>query len=188
MSGTEYASDVSDEQWKILRRRLPAVSLRGRPPLDRRWVLNAIFVCVVDGLPVAGVATRFPQVAECLHGVSSLAVGWDVGADSRRTPHTSTTGCGKEADADGCRGAAVRFRAQRLRASTERSNAVMLPLQPLARVVTGIGSCVAARINSAGIPGTRRNAAGSNWVCRMVAMRFGIVTGSVAGSPPLRLD
>ncbi len=41
------------------------------------------FVCVVDGLSVARFAPGFSQLAECLHRVSSLATGWDLGADSR---------------------------------------------------------------------------------------------------------
>lgn len=42
MSETDYQRDVWDEQWEILRKRLPPVSPRGRPPRDRRWVLIAI--------------------------------------------------------------------------------------------------------------------------------------------------
>lgn len=61
MSGTDYASDVSDEQWKILRRRLPPVSLRGRPPLDRRWVLNAILYVLWTGCPWRALPHDFPK-------------------------------------------------------------------------------------------------------------------------------
>ena len=42
MEGRNYPSDVSDEQWEILRRLLPPQAKRGRKPLDRRAVLNAI--------------------------------------------------------------------------------------------------------------------------------------------------
>ena len=61
MSGTDYASDVSDEQWKILRRRLPPGCSRGRPPWDRRWVLNAILYVLWTGCPWRALPSDFPK-------------------------------------------------------------------------------------------------------------------------------
>ncbi len=61
MSGTDYQSDVSDEQWKILRKLMPPVSLRGRPPLDRRWVLNAILYVQWTGCPWRAMPRDFPK-------------------------------------------------------------------------------------------------------------------------------
>ena len=37
-----YASDLSDRQWQIIRQLLPARSHRGRRPICRRCVVNAI--------------------------------------------------------------------------------------------------------------------------------------------------
>jgi putative transposase len=42
-SAWEYPSDLSDEQWPIISRLLPKRFRRGRPPIDRRKVINAIF-------------------------------------------------------------------------------------------------------------------------------------------------
>ena len=61
MSGTDYASDVSDEQWEILRRRLPPGYSRGRPQLDRRWVLNAILYVLWTGCPWRALPRDFPK-------------------------------------------------------------------------------------------------------------------------------
>lgn len=60
MSGTDYQSDVSDEQWQILERLLP-VSRLGRPPLDRRWVLNAILYVLWTGCPWRALPSDFPN-------------------------------------------------------------------------------------------------------------------------------
>ena len=38
----QYPSDVTDEQWRILVKLLPPPKGRGRKPIDRRRVLNAI--------------------------------------------------------------------------------------------------------------------------------------------------
>jgi transposase len=60
MSETDYQSDVSDEQWEILRKLLPPASRRGRPPLDRRWVLNAILYVLWTGCPWRALPSDFP--------------------------------------------------------------------------------------------------------------------------------
>jgi putative transposase len=38
----KYSSDLSNEQWRIIRRLLPKAKKRGRKPIDRRRILNAI--------------------------------------------------------------------------------------------------------------------------------------------------
>ena len=58
MSGTNYASEVSHEQLEILGKLLPAARLRGRPPLDRRWVLNAILYVLWTGCPCVADRSR----------------------------------------------------------------------------------------------------------------------------------
>jgi len=61
MSETDYQSDVSDEQWEILRKLLPPMSARGRPPLDRRWVLNAILYVLWTGCQWRALPSDFPN-------------------------------------------------------------------------------------------------------------------------------
>lgn len=61
MSETDYASDVSDEQWEILRKLLPPIRYRGRPPLDRRWVLNAILYVLWTGCQWRALPSDFPN-------------------------------------------------------------------------------------------------------------------------------
>lgn len=44
-----YPSDLTDEQWQIIRRLLPQRSKRGRKPTDRREVVNAILYVIRSG-------------------------------------------------------------------------------------------------------------------------------------------
>lgn len=45
----QYLTDMTDQQWHKIKPLLPKLSKRGRKPLDRRWVLNAIFYVVRTG-------------------------------------------------------------------------------------------------------------------------------------------
>lgn len=45
----KYSTDVTDRQGEILRKLLPPRKTRGRRPIDRRWILNAIFYVVRSG-------------------------------------------------------------------------------------------------------------------------------------------
>jgi putative transposase len=47
--GLQYPTDVTDQQWEFLRKLLPPAKRRGRKPIDRRWILNAIFYVVRTG-------------------------------------------------------------------------------------------------------------------------------------------
>lgn len=38
----QYPSDVTDGQWQVLRTFLPRPARLGRPPLDRRVIVNAV--------------------------------------------------------------------------------------------------------------------------------------------------
>ena len=44
-----YSSDLTDVQWQKIRRLLPKKKKRGRKPLDRRLVINAILYVVRTG-------------------------------------------------------------------------------------------------------------------------------------------
>ena len=56
----KYPSDLTDEQWRIVRRLLPERRRRGRPPVDRRWVMNAILYVVRSGCQWRMLPSDFP--------------------------------------------------------------------------------------------------------------------------------
>jgi len=57
----QYDSDLTNEQWKILRRLIPQRAKTGRPPLDRRLVLNAILYIVRTGCQWRYLPADFPK-------------------------------------------------------------------------------------------------------------------------------
>jgi putative transposase len=61
MDGTHYPSDVTDRQWQIIRRLLPPKKKRGRPPVDRRAIINAIFYVNRTGCQWRALPHDFPK-------------------------------------------------------------------------------------------------------------------------------
>jgi putative transposase len=57
----KYPSDLSDEQWRIISRELPKRLRRGRPPIDRRQVINAIFYVLRSGCQWRMLPRDFPN-------------------------------------------------------------------------------------------------------------------------------
>jgi len=57
----QYDSDLTNEQWKIIRRLLPKRAKTGRPPLDRRRVLNAMRYIVRTGCQWRLLPRDFPK-------------------------------------------------------------------------------------------------------------------------------
>jgi putative transposase len=57
----QYPSDVSERQWRILKKLLPQRKRTGRPPLDRRQVLNAILYVVRTGCQWRQLPVNFPN-------------------------------------------------------------------------------------------------------------------------------
>jgi len=57
----QYCSDLSDEQWRMIGGMLPPRAKTGRPPLDRRWVLNAIFYVNRTGCQWRMLPADFPN-------------------------------------------------------------------------------------------------------------------------------
>lgn len=57
----QYPSDLTDEQWQLIERLLPRPSRRGRPPVDRRQVLNAILYVVRSGCQWRMLPRDFPN-------------------------------------------------------------------------------------------------------------------------------
>jgi putative transposase len=60
MSG-HYPSDLSDGQWQLVRPLLPKRKKRGRPPLDRREVIDAILYVVRTGCQWRQLPLDFPK-------------------------------------------------------------------------------------------------------------------------------
>lgn len=55
-----YETSLTDAQWAIIKPMLPPISQRGRPPTDRRWVLDAILYIVKGGIPWRLLPVGFP--------------------------------------------------------------------------------------------------------------------------------
>ncbi len=61
MDGTNYPSDLTDEQWQIIQKLLPPKKKRGRPPEDRRTVINAILYVNRTGCQWRALPHDFPK-------------------------------------------------------------------------------------------------------------------------------
>ena len=57
----KYPSDLTDKQWQLIQRLLPKASRRGRTPIDRRQVLNAILYVVRSGCQWRMLPRDFPN-------------------------------------------------------------------------------------------------------------------------------
>lgn len=60
MKIAKYDTCLTDAQWKILRRMLPKRSKRGRPPTDRRRIINAILYVLKGGIQWRLLPSSFP--------------------------------------------------------------------------------------------------------------------------------
>jgi putative transposase len=58
---TNYPSDVTDGQWQVLRRLLPQRSRLGRPPIDRRRIVNAVLYVNRTGCQWRALPHDFPK-------------------------------------------------------------------------------------------------------------------------------
>src|SRR5664279_574594 len=56
-----YPSDLTDEQWQLIRPLLPKRKKRGRPPIDRRDVIDAILYVVRTGCQWRQLPRDFPK-------------------------------------------------------------------------------------------------------------------------------
>lgn len=55
-----YASDLTEKQWRIIQPYLPKTHCRGRKPVCRRWVINAILYVVRTGCQWRMLPAHFP--------------------------------------------------------------------------------------------------------------------------------
>jgi putative transposase len=60
MKIASYETDLTDAQWAILQPHLPPRAKRGRPPTDRRRVIDAILYIVKGGIPWRLLPSSFP--------------------------------------------------------------------------------------------------------------------------------
>jgi len=60
-SGNEYASNLSDEQWQLIRRLLPKPNTLGRKQIDRRRIINAILYWNRTGCQWRYLPSDFPN-------------------------------------------------------------------------------------------------------------------------------
>jgi putative transposase len=58
---TQYSSDLTDRQWQLIRQLLPPRSQRGRRPIDRRRIINAILFVVRTGCQWRLIPKDFPN-------------------------------------------------------------------------------------------------------------------------------
>ena len=56
-----YASDLTDRQWQVIRQLLPKRCRRGRKPICRRWVVNAILYVARTGCQWRMLPADFPN-------------------------------------------------------------------------------------------------------------------------------
>jgi putative transposase len=57
----QYSTDVTDRQWEVLKRLLPKTQRNGRPPIDRRRIVNAILYVVRSGCQWRLLPREFPK-------------------------------------------------------------------------------------------------------------------------------
>ena len=85
----QYPSDITERQWRILKKLVPKRKPTGRPPLDRRVVLNAILYLDRTGLPMATAAGRLSELEVGLHRLLEVAERGDLAANSRCAARTN---------------------------------------------------------------------------------------------------
>jgi len=58
---TQYSSDLTNRQWQLIHKLLPARLRRGRRPIERRWIINAILYVVRTGCQWRMLPRDFPN-------------------------------------------------------------------------------------------------------------------------------
>ena len=67
MKTAVYDTCLSDAQWALLQPLLPKPSLCGRPPTERRWILNAILYVTKGGIQWRLLPGNFPPWKTVCH-------------------------------------------------------------------------------------------------------------------------
>ena len=61
MNIANYPSNLTDAQWALIQPMLPKPKKRGRPPVDRRRIIDAILYVVKGGIPWRMLPGDFPN-------------------------------------------------------------------------------------------------------------------------------
>ena len=82
-----YYTDLTDAQWAYLHPMLPKPSPRGRPPRDRRRIVDAIFYILKGGIPWRYLPVNFPPWQTVYHIFRQWIADhtWEVLNDCLRT-------------------------------------------------------------------------------------------------------
>ena len=67
MKIANYATNLTDAQWSFLKPMLPKSSKRGRPPTDRRRIVDAILYMIKGGVPWLLLPANFPPCKTVYH-------------------------------------------------------------------------------------------------------------------------
>ena len=80
MKTAVYDTCLSDAQWALLQPLLPKPSLRGHPPTERRWILNAILYVTKGGIQWRLLPGNFPPWKTVCHvfGQWTLDLTWEA--------------------------------------------------------------------------------------------------------------
>ena len=94
MKNAIYDSSLTDAQWDYLQPMLPQPANRGRPPTDRRRILDAILYVVKCGLPWRYLPTNFPPWQTVYHVFRQWTHNhqWAILNDALRTLVRKTQG------------------------------------------------------------------------------------------------
>ena len=82
----DYRMELTEKQWQIIQKLLPQHK-KGRKPIDRRKIINALFYLVLFGanrLSVAKFTEVFSQVEDRIYRFLAMAERRCLAKDSRR--------------------------------------------------------------------------------------------------------
>ena len=67
MNIARYPSSITDAQWAFIKPMLPELKKRGRPPTDRRQIIDAIFYVLMGGIQWRMLPSSFPPWQTVYH-------------------------------------------------------------------------------------------------------------------------
>ena len=67
MNIARYPSSITDAQWALIKPMLPEPKKRGRPPTDRRQIIDAIFYVLMGGIQWRMLPSSFPPWQTVYH-------------------------------------------------------------------------------------------------------------------------
>ena len=67
MNIARYPSSITDAQWALIKPMLPELKKRGKPPTDRRQIIDAIFYVLMGGIQWRMLPSSFPPWQTVYH-------------------------------------------------------------------------------------------------------------------------